>query len=62
MRKVLAYIDDSGLLYDSDKTGTGFNVSNFKFDDADIRPDVAKLMSLGATTDDILKLKASDVI
>lgn len=63
MRKIVAYLDDSGNLIDCDKNNTGLNVSAWSFDDAEQDAvDVAKLMSLGATSDDLLKLKASGVI
>lgn len=62
MKKVIAYVDDNGNLYDSSKSNTTLNVSSYVWNELEESVDVAKLMSLGATTDDLLKLKASEII
>ncbi len=62
MRKIIAHIDDSGVLYDKRQVSTGFTISAFEFDDYK-KPkgkrtkakDILKLVGLGLTADDISK-------
>lgn len=70
MRKVIAYVDDKGILYVNETYSTGLLVTSFPFEDcpddkkeADKKEaDIVKLVSLGVTADDLLKLKANGII
>ncbi len=65
-KRIILTINDNGDLMD-DNGGIvmgGFESMNFVYQDADDKQaiDIAKLVSLGVTPDDLIKLKANKII
>ena len=62
MRKVILKIDNSNNIIDAAGNTLGSWQDSFNESFEEDKPDVAKLMSLGATTDEILKLKVGGLL
>ena len=66
MKKIVLTIDSTGQLVDDSNACiyAGFDTAgyNYKEQEEVVKADVAQLVSLGVTADDLLKLKASGII
>lgn len=63
MKRVICVLEDDGALNDV-RGNFIMNVAhmNLNFDDPDAKQDLSKLMSLGATPDDLIKMKANGLL
>ena len=62
MKKYIIEIDETGTLFDKNNINTGIVLSSYQFEEYKDSSNISELMALGATPDDLLKLKAAGVI
>ncbi len=63
MKDVIVTIDDAGNMVDADgKIMMNITGMNYRFKKVKKQADIEKLVSLGVSPDDLIKMKANDLI